>query len=84
MRGLERVFELRTSSQIAAVNLSLGGGKFMSPCDAQSPITNVIQLLRSANIATVIASGNNGFMDGISLPVSRRLSVWGTPLRATP
>src|SRR5439155_3419955 len=66
MRGLERVFELRTSFQIAAVNLSLGGGKFTSSCDAQSPLTEVIQLLRAANIATVVASGNEGFTDGLS------------------
>jgi subtilisin len=80
MRGLERVLELRTSFQIAAVNLSLGGSKFTSTCDAQSPLTDTIQLLRSANIATVIASGNNGFADGISQPacVSSAISVGNT------
>jgi subtilisin len=80
MRGLEHVFELRTSFQIAAVNLSLGGGKFTSSCDAQSPLTEVIQLLRAANIATVVASGNNGFTDGLSEPacISSAISVGNT------
>jgi subtilisin family serine protease len=46
-RGLERVFELRNAFQIAAVNMSLGGGQFFGPCDAQSPLTGFIQNLRS-------------------------------------
>jgi subtilisin len=79
-RGLERVFELRNTFQIAAVNMSLGGGKFTSPCDAQSPLTSFIQNLRSVNIASAIASGNNGFTDGISNPacISSAISVGNT------
>ena len=80
MRGLERVFELRTSFQIASVNMSMGGAKFTSPCDAQSPLTATVQLLRAANIATVVASGNNGFTDSISHPacISSAISVGNT------
>jgi subtilisin family serine protease len=81
LKGLERVYELRTSFPIAAVNLSLGGSeKFTSACDAQSPLTATIQQLRAANIATVVASGNGGFTDGLSHPacVSAAISVGNT------
>ena len=79
-RGLERVFELRSTFQIAAVNMSLGGGRFTSPCDAQSPLTSFIQNLRSVNIASAIASGNDGFTNGISQPacISSAISVGNT------
>ena len=41
--------------------MSLGGDNYTAPCDAESPaMTTIIQSLRAANIATVIASGNAG------------------------
>ena len=44
-----------------AVNLSLGGGLFSTSCDTINPVTtSLIENLRSAGIATVIAAGNNG------------------------
>jgi subtilisin family serine protease len=80
MQALERVFELRTAFQIAAVNLSLSGGQFTSPCDAQSPLTEAIQLLRATNIATVIAAGNDGFTEALGQPacISSAISVGNT------
>ena len=79
-RGLERVFELRGTFQIAAVNMSLGGGSFTSPCDAQSPLSSFIQNLHSSNIASAIASGNDGFTDGMEQPacISSAVSVGNT------
>jgi subtilisin family serine protease len=78
--GLERVFELRSTFQIAAVTMSIGGGRFTSPCDAQSPLTSFIQNLRSVNIASAIASGNDGFTDGMEQPacISSAISVGNT------
>jgi subtilisin family serine protease len=60
IKGLERVYELRQTYNIAAANLSLGGGEYNSPCDNE-PEKPVIDQLRAAGIATVIASGNDGF-----------------------
>ncbi|KPQ06338.1 MAG: subtilase family serine protease [Rhodobacteraceae bacterium HLUCCA12] len=57
--GLERVYALRNSMDIAAVNMSLGGGVHFSHCDTDSR-KSIIDQLRSAGIATVIAAGNNG------------------------
>ncbi len=79
-RGLERVFELRSTFQIAAVNMSLGGQRFTSPCDAQSPLTSFIQNLRSVNIASAVASGNDGFTNAMGQPacISSAISVGNT------
>ena len=82
--ALEHVFlMLRTSHQIAAVNMSLGGGGFFdqASCDAQKPETKaMIDNLRSVGIATVVASGNAAFGDRLSAPacISSAISVGNT------
>lgn len=77
--GLERIYELRSTYNIAAVNMSLGGGLFSSPCDTDATKT-VIDQLRTAGIATVIASGNDGSVTELSLPacISSAVSVAST------
>lgn len=67
IRGLERVYALRNTYSIAAANLSLGGGEYTTTCDSDSRKA-IIDLLRSAGIATVIASGNDGFSNATSTP----------------
>jgi subtilisin family serine protease len=72
--GMEHVYSLRNSLQIAAVNLSLGFTAFgdgqQAECDAFVPaMKTVIDNLRAANIATVAASGN-------FLPVPCYLNAW--------
>jgi subtilisin len=81
--GLQRVYALRTALNIASVNMSLGGQRFFdaASCDAANPSTKAaIDQLRSANIATVIASGNNGYVDSMSSPgcISTAISVGST------
>ncbi len=77
--GLERVLTLRTSMNIAAVNMSLGGGQYTANCDseAQKP---AIDNLRSVGIATVIASGNSGYTNALGSPgcISTAVSVGST------
>ena len=77
--GLERVYALRSSYNIAAVNMSLGGGLFTSPCDSNS-MKAVIDQLRGAGIATVVASGNGESPVGLSSPacISTAISVGST------
>ena len=61
--GLERVYELRTSYNIVAVNMSIFGGVYSSQdaCDtANVARKTIIDTLRSVNIATVAAAGNGG------------------------
>lgn len=81
--ALERVLTLRTSFNIAAVNMSLGGGRYFdqATCDnSNSSRKAVIDTLRSAGIATVIASGNSGWADSLSAPgcISSAVSVGST------
>jgi subtilisin family serine protease len=79
IKGLERVFALRSSFNIAAVNMSLGGGQFSSNCDSE-PQKAIIDSLRSVNIATVIASGNSSFKSALGSPacISSAISVGST------
>jgi hypothetical protein len=70
IKGLEHVFALRNTLDtfaIAAVNMSLGGGQESSACDADSR-KPIIDLLKGAGIATLIAAGNDGFDGAVSRP----------------
>jgi subtilisin family serine protease len=79
IKGLERVYELRDTFNIAAVNMSLGGGRYPSTCDNDIRKA-IIDNLRSVGIATVISSGNNSFKDALSAPacISSAISVGAT------
>jgi hypothetical protein len=79
MRGLEYVYGQRNTFAIAAANMSLGGGQFTSACD-DSPLKPVIDNLRAAGIATVIASGNDSFTNAMGEPacISTAVSVGST------
>jgi subtilisin family serine protease len=79
--ALDYVYSLRSSFNIAAVNLSLGGDVYSATCDASLPsYVSVVSSLRSANIATVVAAGNNGNASAISAPgcLSSVVSVGST------
>ena len=84
--ALNRVFALRTAYDIAAVNISLANDLIApdpSPntCDTEySAMTDAINLLKSVNIPTVIASGNDGAANAISFPacISSAVSVGAT------
>ncbi len=52
---------------IASVNMSLGGGAFSAPCP-NDPIAPGVNSLYSVNIASVIATGNRGYVGKISSP----------------
>ena len=79
LKGLERVFALRGSFPIASVNMSLGGGFFAGTCDGDVRKA-AIDNLRSVGIATVIASGNEGFPSAVGAPgcISTAMTVGAT------
>jgi subtilisin family serine protease len=81
--GLQQVYALRNTYHIAAVNMSLGSGQYssQSTCDSANPsIKAAIDILRSVNIPTIIASGNNGYLSSMSAPacISSAISVGAT------
>ena len=79
MAGLQRVFNRRAAHNFAAANLSLGGGGFTSNCDS-NPTKPIIDSLRAARVATVVASGNSFFSNALSSPacISSAVSVGST------
>ncbi len=79
--GLQRVLALRTTYNIAAVNMSLGGGAYSSNCDnLNAALTTTINNLRLVGITTVISAGNNGYRGNIGSPacISYAVSVGAT------
>ncbi|MGH2663935.1 MAG: S8 family peptidase [Actinomycetota bacterium] len=79
IKAMERVYALRTVHSFAAVNLSLGWGSFAGSCDTD-PMKPIIDNLRTAGIATVVASGNAGNPGALSAPacISTAVSVGAT------
>jgi subtilisin len=81
IKGLERAFAIRETHNIAAVNMSLGGGQFTAICDATFPsAVAAIGNLRTVGVATIIASGNDGYTNALSFPacISNSISVGST------
>ncbi|MEZ4701952.1 MAG: S8 family serine peptidase [Rhodothermales bacterium] len=81
--ALDYVYSRRTTYAIAAVNMSLGGGRYTNhdQCDAANAATKTaIDQLAAAGIATIIASGNNGYTKSISSPacISTAIAVGAT------
>jgi subtilisin len=79
--GLERVYALRSTHSFASVNISIGGGRYTSNCDAAlASYKAAIDNLRSTGIATVISSSNSGHTDALGSPacISSAVSVGST------
>ena len=79
MAALDWVFDQRSSLAVAAVNMSLGGGRFTAACDGDTRKPGIDNLL-SVGIVTTIASGNTSYADALGAPacVSSAISVGAT------
>lgn len=67
MAALEYVYSLNAQLDIAAINMSLGGGRHTQACEAD-PQKPIIDNLYAAGIATVISSGNSSYIDAVGSP----------------
>jgi subtilisin family serine protease len=68
IRGLEYIYELRNTYNIASVNMSLGGADMQTNyCDSDLRAPAIANL-RAAGIATTVASGNSSYCDGVNAP----------------
>jgi subtilisin len=87
LRSLNYVLKLNRTTRgrlhIAAVNMSLGGSA-AGRC-FRGPVRRAIQLLKKANIATIVSSGNDGFHYDISFPacIPEAISVGATKTEVT-
>jgi subtilisin len=77
--ALEHVYSLRNTFNISSVNMSFGGGSFSSFCDGD-PLKLSVDLLRSVQIASIAASGNESTPSALSSPacISSVVSVGST------
>jgi hypothetical protein len=69
--GLQRVLALSATYDIAAVNMSLGGGRYydQATCDNSDPaLRAAVQALYTAGIVTVSSAGNSGYTDSMGAP----------------
>ena len=57
-----------SSTEIAAVNMSLGGGVFLDVDCTNDPRVYLVNILRDRGIPTIVAAGNDGESGGISAP----------------
>jgi len=83
VQGLDRVFALRGSYNIASVNLSLGTTTmwYASQCDASYPALKAsMDNLKSVGIATIVSSGNEAQTTQIASPacITTAISVGST------
>ncbi|NBU64613.1 MAG: hypothetical protein EBS29_08960, partial [Chloroflexia bacterium] len=78
---LYRNYSAGAWQNLASANMSLGGGKSTTSCDSDGTKFYVDQL-RSVGVATVIASGNSSYSDGISMPacISSAIAVGASTL----
>jgi subtilisin family serine protease len=81
LKAMDYVYDLKKNQgyAVAAVNMSLGGeDKFTSTCDNEYPeYRNAINWLHGISVATIVASGNESYKDGLTAPAcfSRAVSV---------
>lgn len=68
LRGLDFVYRKRDAFHIASINASLGGEATRQECRGSSPIRRTVARLRAVNIATIVASGNDGNTSRLSSP----------------
>jgi subtilisin family serine protease len=81
IKGLERVYALRDTHKIAAVNLSLGIGAYQNACNNAFPaLTTALTNLRNVKIAPIAAAGNAGLDGKISSPacITKTIPVGNT------
>jgi subtilisin len=82
--AMQRVYQLRNTHNFAAVNMSLGSGRYTTNCDSDSRKA-IIDNLRAAGIATVVSAGNEGFADAVDAPacISSAIAVANTTKQDT-
>ncbi|MEE2525452.1 S8 family serine peptidase [Hyphobacterium sp. HN65] len=77
--ALEWLYNNRNAFSLASINMSLGGSQYRHAC-RNANVAPWIRMLRSAGVATVIASGNARFRDRVGTPscIAEAITVGST------
>jgi Ca2+-binding RTX toxin-like protein len=69
IKALEFVYLLNLTPEfnVASLNMSFSGGRFLSPCDLE-PAKPIIDNLRLTGVAAVGSTGNDGFKNSMGSP----------------
>lgn len=80
LRALKYLADNIEELGLSAVNISLGGDRYQTACDAVSPLTSTVNLLANRGVPVAIASGNDAFFNAVSSPgcVSSAITVTAT------
>jgi len=68
LSGMEYVYSMRNSYKIASINMSLGSDDGYNDYCPDSYLANIVQNLRDAGIATLIAAGNERRCGSVGSP----------------
>lgn len=79
LAALEWILNNAQTRNIAAINMSIGGGHHTQACNNDMR-ADAVETLRARGILTVISSGNSGFSDGVGAPgcISSAITVGST------
>ena len=67
LQALEWLYLDRERLGVSAVNMSLGGGRHKAPC-VNGARRQIVERLRQAGIATIVATGNESHADSVGAP----------------
>ncbi len=67
LSALDWVLTNKDLYNIAAVNMSFGGGRYTAQCPSDG-LASAITDLKNAGITSAVASGNNGYLDSTTAP----------------
>mmetsp|Transcript_28884 Transcript_28884/g.55041 ORF Transcript_28884/g.55041 Transcript_28884/m.55041 type:complete len:542 (-) Transcript_28884:1473-3098(-) len=80
IEALNFVFDNLDNYNIASINMSIGGGRHLTSCDATSPLASIVTRLAARGVPSAIASGNDGFFNAVASPgcISTAITVTAT------
>jgi hypothetical protein len=74
LKAINWTIQNKAKYNIVAINMSLGGGTFMSTC-ASDPLAIAVDSARAAGILAAVASGNNALPNAVSSPACSTSAV---------
>lgn len=74
LAAIDWVIRNKDTYKIAAMNLSLGGGRYYSSCDSD-PMALALSQARNQGILAAVASGNSGWSNSVAAPACASAAI---------